>query len=110
MFGYYDLFFKLEDSFHQHPLFAGLSIWRRLLKFPHQLFPLAHLRIFAVSNRFLLEGESLADFHNHEHPRTVQIYLHVFDSSFLDALRALSPDFSVVALVFWCRLWTVLSI
>src|SRR5271170_1559890 len=32
IFGYSDLFFKLEDSFHQQPLFAGLSPGQRQLK------------------------------------------------------------------------------
>src|SRR5579872_3684575 len=100
MFGYYGLFFKLEDLLHQHPLFAGLRIRKRLLKSPHQLFPLAYLRVFTIGLRFLLEGELLIDFHHHEHAGAVQIDLHVFDPGVLDACGDFRPDFFVVALVF----------
>src|SRR5579859_7673041 len=72
------LLFKLENSFHQHPLFAGLGIRKRLLKLPHQLFPLAHFRIFAIRLCFSLEGETLVDFHHHEHARAKEIDFHVF--------------------------------
>src|SRR6476661_533123 len=61
--------FKLENSFHQQPLFTRLGICKRLLKFPHQFFPFANLRILAILICFGRKGKSLVHFHHHEHAR-----------------------------------------
>src|SRR5580698_1324957 len=89
--------FKLEYFFHQQPFFSWLVLRKRRLKFPHQLFPLAYLRIFTILFHIRIEGKSLVHLHDHEHARAEQIDLHVFDSGVLDALRDLRPDFLVVA-------------
>ena len=69
MIGPWRLLFKFENSFHSQPLFAGPGFRKRLLKFPHQFFPLPHLRILEVSFRFSPKRELLVDFHHHEHAR-----------------------------------------
>src|SRR5580658_3709190 len=110
MIGSWHLLFKLEDFFHQQPLFTRLGPRKHLLELPHQLFPLAHLRIFAISLRFSLERELLIDLHHHEHTRAKQIDLHILDSGIFDTQRDLRPDFLVVVFVFGDKLRVVFQI
>lgn len=91
---------QLENSLHAQPLFTGFRLRKRLLKFPHQLFPLLHLWVLLVCFRLLLKREALIHFHDHEHPRPEQINFHVLDTGAANALRNLGPNFLVIAPVF----------
>src|SRR6266852_3833260 len=51
------LLFELENLFHQQPLFAGLGLGQRLLKFPHQFFPFTNFGVIAVGTRFRRKGK-----------------------------------------------------
>src|SRR6266403_1564760 len=97
---YYNrLRFQLENTFHKQPLFSGLGGWKRLLKFPHEFFPFADLRICAISTGFGIEGKALVDFHDHEHTRAEQINLHVDDAGIFDAGGNFRPDFFVMTAI-----------
>jgi hypothetical protein len=53
-----------------------------------------------ISPGFRFEREVLVHFHNHEHARSEQINLHIFDTRVLDALEDLGPDVLVMTFVF----------
>src|SRR5207249_5458357 len=93
-----------------HPLFTGRRLWQWLLKLPHQLFPLLHLRIAPVSPRLLFKRKAVAHFHNHEQTPTNQVDFHVFDSGLSDALRNFRPDVLMMAFVLFDELRRLLQI
>src|SRR6266849_6181946 len=91
--------FQLENTFHKQPLFSQLGGWKRLLEFPHELFPFAHLGICTVGAGFRVEGKSLVDVHDHEHACAEQINLHIDDPGIFDAVGNFRPDFLMVTAI-----------
>src|SRR3954463_8131271 len=101
---------QLEDSLHQHPFFARLGFRKGLLKLPHQILPLLHLRAKAVGFGLRCKRKLFADLHDHEHTSAQQIDLHVFDAGIFDALDNLGPDLLMMALVLGNKLGVILEI
>src|SRR5690242_20474300 len=81
------LLFKLEDSLHQQPFFAGLGLGNQRLNFPHHLSPSAHSYFSPAAICFGSKKKPSVSHHNHEHARPEKLD---FMSSMPDALMLLS--------------------
>src|SRR5215471_11909713 len=104
------LTFQFEYSFHLEPLLTWHGFWKSLLKFPHEFFPLLHFRIRTVRRSLCFEGKALLRFHDHEHPCSEEIDLHVTNARVANTPGDLGPDLLVVAFVLGDQLRIVFQI
>src|SRR5438552_1868704 len=101
---------QFENPFQGEPFLPRFRVRERLLKSPHEIFPLLNLGIALIGFGLGLERKVLVDFHDHEHSRSAKIDFHVLDAGLFNTLRNLRPDFLMMALVFFDQLGIVLQV
>jgi len=87
-------------------------VGQRLLKLPHEFFPLSHLRAGAVSSRFGVEIEVVGGFKDQDQPVAREINLLAHDTVGPNAFEHFGPDvfLPVIALVFLNQVRIVVQI